>query len=190
MPFKVKKSGSGYKVFSPNGAKSKRPMSKAKARKQQAAIYANWKGESFDRKLDAALGLISENGAMMHLAPGMEMPNADWDEYPPDQFKVVSQSFDHDGDTLVGEIIAKVGPQAAAAIQRWIVERPETGLPDDIRDVAHNIVQMDFPGISVRKWGHKLEGDKLTMWPEDTDDSRWDPEDPVNYPEKYVWGDV
>jgi hypothetical protein len=61
MPFNVKKSGKGYKVFSPHGAKSKKPMSKSKAKKQQAAIYANWKGESIDRefsnKLDEALGL-------------------------------------------------------------------------------------------------------------------------------------
>jgi hypothetical protein len=50
MPFNVKKSGSGYKVFSPKGAKSKKSMSKSKALKQQAAIYANWKGESVERK--------------------------------------------------------------------------------------------------------------------------------------------
>lgn len=41
MPYHVKKSGSGYKVFGPSGAKSKKPMSKEKVRKQQAALYAN-----------------------------------------------------------------------------------------------------------------------------------------------------
>lgn len=46
MPYEVKKSGKGFKVFSPSGPKSKAPMSKDKARAQQAAIYANTKEES------------------------------------------------------------------------------------------------------------------------------------------------
>jgi hypothetical protein len=50
MPFKVKKSGKGYKVFSPKGAKSKKPMSKEKALKQQKAIYANWDGKENNSK--------------------------------------------------------------------------------------------------------------------------------------------
>jgi hypothetical protein len=45
MPFKIKKVRGGYKVKSPRGAKSKKPMSKTKARRQQKAIYANWKGK-------------------------------------------------------------------------------------------------------------------------------------------------
>jgi len=43
LPFKVKKVKGGYKVFSPSGSKSKKPMSKAKARKQQSAIYRSYK---------------------------------------------------------------------------------------------------------------------------------------------------
>lgn len=43
MPFKVKKVKGGYKVFSPSGAKSRRPLSKRRARRQQRAIYANTK---------------------------------------------------------------------------------------------------------------------------------------------------
>lgn len=60
MPYKVKKSGGGYKVTSPDHPSgfSKKPLSKSKARKQLAAIYANTKGESFDRKLDAALLML------------------------------------------------------------------------------------------------------------------------------------
>lgn len=45
MPFKVHKVDGGYKVSSPKGDKSKHPMSKEKARAQQAAIYANWDGK-------------------------------------------------------------------------------------------------------------------------------------------------
>ena len=45
MPYKVKKVKGGYKVFSPKGAKSSKPKSKAAAKKQQRAIYANTKGK-------------------------------------------------------------------------------------------------------------------------------------------------
>ena len=48
MPFKVKKSGKGFKVFSPSGAKSKKALTLRKARQQQKAIYANWDGEGED----------------------------------------------------------------------------------------------------------------------------------------------
>ena len=41
MPYRIRKVKGGYKVYSPSGAKSKKPMSKAKARKQQKALYAN-----------------------------------------------------------------------------------------------------------------------------------------------------
>ena len=52
MPFKIQKSGSGYKVAKKDGSKtfSKKPMSKSKAKKQMAAIYAN-SNESFERRL-------------------------------------------------------------------------------------------------------------------------------------------
>lgn len=43
MPFKVRKVKGGYKVASPSGTKSRKPMSKAKARRQQKAIYASYK---------------------------------------------------------------------------------------------------------------------------------------------------
>lgn len=47
MPYKVKKVKGGYKVTSPNHPKglSKKPMSKAKARKMQKAIYAKTGGK-------------------------------------------------------------------------------------------------------------------------------------------------
>ena len=45
MPYKIKKVKGGYKVYSPSGAKSKKPMSKKRARRQQKAIYANTKGK-------------------------------------------------------------------------------------------------------------------------------------------------
>jgi hypothetical protein len=44
MPFKVVKSGGGYKVASPHGTKSKKPLTLREAKAQQRAIYANWKG--------------------------------------------------------------------------------------------------------------------------------------------------
>lgn len=56
VPYHVKKSGDGYKVFSPNGAKSKKPMSKKKAEDQQAAIYANTKGEDIAVALSKMIG--------------------------------------------------------------------------------------------------------------------------------------
>lgn len=51
MPYKVKKSGSGYKVFKKGTSKSfsKKPLTKAKARAQQKALYAN---ESLEDQLD------------------------------------------------------------------------------------------------------------------------------------------
>lgn len=56
MPYKIAKSGSGYKVKNKNSGKtySGKPMTKAKAKKQMAAIYANT-DESFNRRLDAIL---------------------------------------------------------------------------------------------------------------------------------------
>ncbi len=56
MPYHVKKSGDGYKVYSPNGAKSKKPLSKKKAEAQQAAIYANTHGEDIAVALDKMIG--------------------------------------------------------------------------------------------------------------------------------------
>lgn len=45
MPYKIAKSGDGYKVHSPSGPKSKHPLTLRQARRQQAAIYANTKGK-------------------------------------------------------------------------------------------------------------------------------------------------
>lgn len=57
MPYHIKKSGDGYKVTSakhPQGF-SKKPLSKKRAKAQQAAIYANTHGESFEKRLDTVL---------------------------------------------------------------------------------------------------------------------------------------
>jgi hypothetical protein len=43
MPYKIKKVKGGYKVKSPKGVKSKKPLTKEMARKQQKALYANTK---------------------------------------------------------------------------------------------------------------------------------------------------
>ena len=66
MPYKVKKADGGYVVSSPNTPRfSKRPMSKKRARAQQAAIYANADPtkESFSRKLDSVLENLIENNS-------------------------------------------------------------------------------------------------------------------------------
>ena len=49
-PYKVKKVKGGFKVKSPKGFKSKKPLSKERARAQQRAIYANTKGESVGKR--------------------------------------------------------------------------------------------------------------------------------------------
>lgn len=56
MPYHIRKVSGGYKVYSPNGAKSKKPLSKEKARAQQAAIYANTKEEDVQKVVGRLLG--------------------------------------------------------------------------------------------------------------------------------------
>lgn len=53
MPWKVDKVDGGYKVRNKKTGKtySKKPMSKEKAKKQQAAMYANT-NESIEQRLD------------------------------------------------------------------------------------------------------------------------------------------
>jgi hypothetical protein len=41
MPYEIRKVKGGWKVFSPNGAKSKSALTYAEARSQQQALYAN-----------------------------------------------------------------------------------------------------------------------------------------------------
>ena len=65
MPYHVTPKDGGFKVTSknhPNGF-SKRPLSKTRARKQQAAIYANADpaDEAFQRQLDSALQNLTED---------------------------------------------------------------------------------------------------------------------------------
>lgn len=45
MPYKIEKNDGGYKVYSPSGPKSKRPLTLRQAKAQQRAIYANTKGK-------------------------------------------------------------------------------------------------------------------------------------------------
>jgi hypothetical protein len=45
MPYDVKKVKGGFKVYSPHGPKSKKPMTLRQAHAQQRAIYANTKGK-------------------------------------------------------------------------------------------------------------------------------------------------
>jgi hypothetical protein len=60
MPYKVAKSGSGYKVKNKNTGKtySKKPQTKEKAAAQMRALYMNTKDESFERKLDVIIGTL------------------------------------------------------------------------------------------------------------------------------------
>lgn len=50
MPYSIKKSGSGFKVFKKGTGKSfsKKPMTKEKAKKQVAALHINVKESRFD----------------------------------------------------------------------------------------------------------------------------------------------
>jgi hypothetical protein len=45
MPYKIVKVRGGYKVRSPSGYRSKKALSKARAKRQLAAIYANTGGK-------------------------------------------------------------------------------------------------------------------------------------------------
>jgi len=67
MPYHVTSKDGGFKVTSKNHPEgfSKRPMSKKRARAQQAAIYANADPtkESFSRKLDSVLENLIENNS-------------------------------------------------------------------------------------------------------------------------------
>jgi hypothetical protein len=49
VPYKLKKSGSGYKVTSPGRSYSKHPMSKAKAKRQLAALHIHTKESASPR---------------------------------------------------------------------------------------------------------------------------------------------
>jgi hypothetical protein len=83
MPFKVKKSGEGYKVFSPKGAKSKKPMSKEKALAQQKAIYANWDGKentSRENKMKITKKEANKLLESIKVLEGMWVPGDEWDD--------------------------------------------------------------------------------------------------------------
>ena len=60
MPWNIVKSGSGYKVRNKDTGKtySKKPMPKARAKKQLAAMYANYHESYFDNELNAVLEQI------------------------------------------------------------------------------------------------------------------------------------
>lgn len=57
MPWNIAKSGSGYKVRNKETGKtySKKPMTKSKAQKQLAAMYANYNESAFERQLRIVL---------------------------------------------------------------------------------------------------------------------------------------
>jgi hypothetical protein len=65
MPYAVRKSGSGYKVFNKESGKSysKKPLPKDRAQAQMRAIYANSSAEAhteskFNYALDAVLAML------------------------------------------------------------------------------------------------------------------------------------
>lgn len=126
MPYKVKKSGGGYKVTSakhPHGF-SKKPLSKERARKQQAAIYANTHGESFARRLDAVLESIggmdlysvreSTKNALAHM---LHDPTAIW--------KTLSSAYD--AAQQHPEVLAIVQSMIKVA-ERWLQDLKNSNL--------------------------------------------------------------
>lgn len=62
MPYNLEKSGSGFKVMGPSGAKSKRPLSKEMAVRQMRALYANEPGISDTGKKLAAMKRAKKKG--------------------------------------------------------------------------------------------------------------------------------
>lgn len=54
MPYEITKVKGGFKVRNKNTGKtySKKPMTKEKAQKQMAAMYANMPNEEYTKKLD------------------------------------------------------------------------------------------------------------------------------------------
>lgn len=57
MPWNIAKSGSGYKVRNKETGKtySKKPLTKEKAKKQMAAMYANYNESVIAKRLDIVL---------------------------------------------------------------------------------------------------------------------------------------
>lgn len=82
MPFKVHKVDGGYKVSSPKGDKSKHPVSKEKARAQQAAIYANWDGKE---------DTVIETDKVSQLPSMLKVPRCDFDYACPHCKKIMGE---------------------------------------------------------------------------------------------------
>jgi hypothetical protein len=177
MPYKIKKSGSGYKVTNKNTGKtySKKPMSKQKARAQQCAMYANSHEESFDNKLSSILeNLEGPVGQPEHDYSDMSITGIDgqvshdqWDdpgEYPSGagggpMASEVYPEFEGDGITISGS------PESIHAIKQHVAASGT--LPKAIESMAVKAFGQIDPKASVRRWEWLFGPDHVKLWPDD-----------------------
>lgn len=186
MPYKIKKSGNGYKVSSPNRTFSKKPMSKAKATAQLRAIYANTKGESLEQKIDRAIMAEADIDPMTgeslpQIQDDIEISNVDlfleesmWDDPAPDVYMGEGPYASRMETTGVNGIISfTLGDTAYRQIVNSLANGESLSeMVEDlqIEDWANQIVADEFGnGIRVISWTPTLRGRLLVLQPNDSD---------------------
>lgn len=143
MPFKIKKVQGGYKVASPSGAKSKKPMSREKARRQQSAIYANWTGESLADRIDRAITeIFPDTGEGGPYGDGRE-PSA--------------RGFATNDVRLISADDETINYELGAGAYRHIIRRQADG--EDL----NNIIDDMGLGSTDQEWDAVLRGTRLTI---------------------------
>ena len=173
MPYKIVKSGSGYKVKSPHRSFSKKPMSKERARQQQKAIYANAGPESYQRRLERALieGTIDPSSSWSSAdyqvaAVNLVADEDQWDDpgdYPSGAGgrPQPSRSFTAE---VRGEIVFTLSDRVVDEFSAWMDEGGD--LPAAIVRAAAEAASDVLPDVRVRGWDWKLVGNDLHLRPE------------------------